>query len=198
MPRQERDVFKSRNMLPLISPARWPALERLSPKKLKQVGLHRESGHRRNLVQVLVRGELVEHAVRQICPGGPHSAYVLFSHVIVSDGFCLKETRGPDDRPVKVTVHYQRFHSLLICIHRPPKRGDNERLEDFVKEEPSPRIVRIDSTRTDTDEATNASVVHGLHKMSRALRIEGNRFETIGDPESREDGILSGHRLFHV
>src|SRR6266536_5095796 len=150
-----------------------PALERLSAKKLKQAGLHRESCHRHRLVQILVSGELSEHAVRQICPGGKSSAYERFSHVIVSDGWRLKETRGPDNRPVKITVHHQRFHPLHICIQRPPNTVNNDRFEDFLKDETSPSIMvsslRIGRTRTHTDKATNAVVVHGLYNMSRAL-----------------------------
>src|SRR5258706_720513 len=71
-------------------------LERLLQHKLHHAGLHRERCHRYNLARILVSGELFEHAVCQICPGGKSSAYVIFSHLIVSDGWRLKETRGPD------------------------------------------------------------------------------------------------------
>ena len=113
----------------------------LSPKKLQHVRLHCERCHRRNLAQIPVSGELLEHAVRKVCPGGKSPFYVLFGHLIISDGFRLKETRGPDNRPVKITVHHERFHSFQICIRRPPKSGENERLHDCVKDETSPIIM---------------------------------------------------------
>src|SRR6266496_2991215 len=140
-------------------------LERLLQHKLHHAGLHRERCYCHNLARILVGGELLEHTVRQICPGGKLSSYVIFSHLIVSDGWRLKETRGPDDRPVKIAIHKQRFQLFHICIQRPPNTVNNDRFEDFLKDETSPSIMvsslRIGRTRTHTDKATNAVVVHG-------------------------------------
>src|SRR5258706_12940581 len=80
-------------------------LERLLQHKLHHARLHRERCHRYNLARILIGGELLEHAVRQICPGGKLSSYVIFSHLIVSDGWRLKETRWPDERPVQLPLH---------------------------------------------------------------------------------------------
>ncbi len=48
------------------------ALECLFPKELPQVGRNLDRCYRCSLVQVLVCGQLLEHEVRQICPGGCH------------------------------------------------------------------------------------------------------------------------------
>src|SRR5436305_14326838 len=116
-------------------------LERLLPHKLHHAGLHRERCYCHNLARILVGGELLEHAVRQICPGGKLSSDVIFSHLIVSDGWRLKETRGPDNRPVKFALHQQGFHPFHIRIGRLSKSGHNNRLQNFVKEETAPSLV---------------------------------------------------------
>src|SRR6266404_2410429 len=116
-------------------------LERLLQHKLHHVGLHRERCYCYNLARILISGELFEHTVCQICPGGKSSAYVIFSHLIVSDGWRLKETRGPDDRPVEFALHQQRFHLFHIRICRLSKSGYNDRLQNFVKDETAPSIV---------------------------------------------------------
>src|SRR2546421_3851569 len=61
-------------------------LERLLQHKLHHVGLHRERCYCYNLARILLGGELFEHTVCQICPGGKLSSYVIFSHLVVSDG----------------------------------------------------------------------------------------------------------------
>src|SRR2546429_1873793 len=116
-------------------------LERLSQHKLHHAGLHRERCYCHNFARILVSGELLEHAVCQICPGGKLSYYVIFSRLIVSDGWRLKETRGPDDRPVKFALHQQRFHLFHIRIGRLSKSGHNDWLQNFVKDETAPSIV---------------------------------------------------------
>src|SRR2546428_12753270 len=116
-------------------------LERLLQHKLQHAGRDLERSYCHNLAQILVGGELLEHAVRQICPGGKLSSDVIFSHLIVSDGWSLKETRGPDDRPVKFALHQQRFHLFHIRIGRLSKSGHNDRLQNFVKDETAPSIV---------------------------------------------------------
>src|SRR5437763_16702048 len=116
-------------------------LERLLQHKLHHAGLHRERCYCHNLARILVGGQLLEHAVRQICPGGKLSAYVIFSHLIVSDGLRLKETRGPDDRPVKFALHQQRFHLFHIRIGRLANSGHNDWLQSVVKDETGPSIV---------------------------------------------------------
>ena len=75
-------------------------LERLLQHKLYHAGLRRERCYSHNLARIPVSGELFEHTVCQICPGGKLPSYVIFSHLIISDGWRLKEARGPDDRPV--------------------------------------------------------------------------------------------------
>src|SRR5437763_12078417 len=116
-------------------------LERLLQHKLHHTGLHRERCYCYNLARILVAGELLEHAVRQIFPGGKLSSYVIFSHLIVSDGWRLKETRRPDDRPVKFALHQQRFHLFHIRICRLSNSGHNDRLQNFVKDETAPSLV---------------------------------------------------------
>src|SRR5436305_7924331 len=121
-------------------------LERLLQHKLHHARLHRERCYCHKLARILVGSELLEHTVRQICPGGKLSADVIFSHLIVSDGFCLKETRGPDDRPVKFALPQERFHLFHIRIGRLPNSGHHDRLQNFVKDETSPSlVVRISS-----------------------------------------------------
>src|SRR5215468_6892514 len=92
-------------------------------------------------MQKPVIGELAEHEVRQIGPGGKLSANRRFSHLIVGDGFRLKETRGPDNHPIKLAVPYQRFHLLHVGIGCAPESVDNDRLENLLKDETAPSIM---------------------------------------------------------
>jgi hypothetical protein len=175
----------------------WAFADPLFPEEHIEVGRSRACRHRHCLVQVLLIGELLEHEVRQVCPGRETSIYGPFSRLVVGNRWCLEETRRPDDRPVKVAVPHQRFHPLQIRIQRSPNDTDKEWLQDLPEEEPSQARVRIDPARADTDEAPNAVAVHGPHDMGRALGVQGDRFAAVGDTQGREDGILSGNRFLN-
>jgi hypothetical protein len=97
---------------------------------------------------------------------------------VFSAHYGVKETSRPYNGPVKNTLHGQRFHPNHISVCRLP----NDCFDDAPKDEAFLRIsVGLGASRTHTDEAEQAMMLHRLDDVGRAFRIDRNRFAAERD-----------------